>query len=351
MKPFGIISDTHHHAWSAFSTVLPSGINSRLDMLLKETHRCADEVREAGGDTIFHAGDLFHVRGSLAPSVLNPTLDCYKSLIVRGFKIVILAGNHDLEGKESNRVSSAITALEGVGCRVVNKTTYDMGGAAQMVMIPWTPVIAELKALIEMVDPADRAGCDLIIHAPLDGVIPGIPDHGLDPAWLAKLGFKRIFAGHYHHHKDFGGGVHSIGALAHHTWSDIGTKAGFLVVSETAVKWHKSHAPEFVEITAETDIEEIPLIVDGNFVRAKINSSDAGDVRELREHLLDSGAKGVVILSQKKSSVEPRTGETITAGASLEVSVNDYIKAQKFADEAKLAILCGEIMGEVRATE
>ena len=48
---------------------------------------------------------------------------------------------------------------------------------------------------------------------------------------LAKLGFRRVFAGHYHHHCSFEDGkVWSIGATTHQTASDIGTKAGFLLV-------------------------------------------------------------------------------------------------------------------------
>src|SRR3569833_3315235 len=121
MKPYGVMSDTHNHGWSAFATVLPSGVNSRLQIILDETWRCAQEIKKAGGDTLYHGGDLFHVRGSIAPSVLNPTTDCYRAIIEDGIQVVIDAGNHDLEGKEAARVSSAITALEGVGCKVVNK--------------------------------------------------------------------------------------------------------------------------------------------------------------------------------------------------------------------------------------
>jgi DNA repair exonuclease SbcCD nuclease subunit len=342
MKPYGLISDTHHHNWSAFATTLENGVNSRLQALLNEAERCAHEVRKAGGDTIIHAGDMFHVRGSIAPSVLNPTLDCYREIVDSGIRVIILAGNHDLEGKDSNRLGSAITALEGVGCRVFNNTTEIDG----VTFAPWHNSVADLKKTLEGCD-ADLC-CDLIIHAPIDNVIAGIPDHGLDAAYLNKLGFRRVFAGHYHNHKDFGNNVYSIGALAHHTWSDIDSKAGFLIVSDEGVRWHKSHAPEFVEITAETDPAELALTVDGNYCRAKISSTKQKDVEELRAFLIDNGAKGVTILAQKEASVSARTGSTVSAGASLEVSVADFIKAQSYANPEKLAILCQNILTETR---
>src|SRR3569833_2574261 len=115
MKPYGVMSDTHNHGWSAFATVLPSGVNSRLQIILDETWRCAQEIKKAGGDTLYHGGDLFHVRGSIAPSVLNPTTDCYRAIIEDGIQVVIDAGNHDLEGKEAARVSSAGAAGGGGG--------------------------------------------------------------------------------------------------------------------------------------------------------------------------------------------------------------------------------------------
>ncbi|MPQ56351.1 metallophosphoesterase [Duganella sp. FT27W] len=349
MKPFGVISDTHHHGWSAFATTTPDGINSRLAETLSETRRCADAVLKAGGNTIYHGGDLFHVRGSIAPSVLNPTMDCYKELIAKGIRFVINAGNHDLEGKEAARVSSAITSLEGIGCHVVNAPNYH--AFDDMVIIPWIPKLADLKVAIEHVAPADRPGCDLLLHAPIDGVIPGLPDHGLDWGYLNSLGYRRVFAGHYHHHKNVGGNVWSIGSLTAQTWSDIGAKAGFLLVDDTDVKWMASHAPSFVEIDGGTDASEIPLIVDGNYVRVKMDTSKESDVTMMRDYLTSVGAHGVTILPVKKiASATARAGGTLLkAGATLEQSIGDFIKTKGFRLEAAVAAECADVLAAVRS--
>lgn len=347
MKPFGIISDSHNHLWSAFATTLPSGVNSRLQMTLDETRRAADEVRKAGGSTLYHGGDLFHVRGSIAPSVLNPTLDCYRDIVKSGIQVIINAGNHDLEGKEASRVSSAITALEGVGCRVVNHTAYNAADA--MVVIPWIPNIAALKAAIEAVDPSDRTGCDLLLHAPIDGVIKGLPDHGVSDTYLAALGFRRVFSGHYHHHHDFGNGVYSIGALTQQTWSDVGSKAGFLIVTDSAVRWHAAHAPQFVEINAAVSPADIPLIVDGNYAKITINSDKGSDIEATRQFLRESGALGVIVLAEKATPVSTRAGSTYKAGATMEASLGDYIATQPFKRPAELSVLCQDILSQVRS--
>lgn len=348
MKPFGIISDTHCHSWTSFATTLEGGINSRLQMILDETKRASAEVQKAGGDTLYHGGDLFHVRGSLAPSVLNPTVDCYRDIISSGVRVIINAGNHDLESKQATRISSAITALEAIGCKVINHSTYD--AEDEMAVIPWIPNINDLKVAIEAIDPSNRSNCDLLLHAPIDGVIKGLPDHGITDTYLAGLGFRRVFSGHYHHHRDFGNGVYSIGASTHQTWSDVGSKAGFLIVDGPSVTWRATHAPSFVIIDASTDTEEIPLIVDGNYVKVTISTTKTSEIDAMRQYLADCGALGVIVLAEKASAtVSERTGGTYKAGTTLEASIGDYIKSRPFERPAELAAMCQEFLTQVRS--
>lgn len=325
MKPYGLIADLHCHNWKAFAGINPAtGLNTRLEAILSEIERCAREVKAGGGDIVYIAGDLFHVRGAVAPTVLNPT----KHLLVRlneelGTTFVILPGNHDMELRESSRIGNAIEALEGRGVFVV----HGVANHGDVVMVPWIEKIADLKKALEAI-PGTRIDKDLIIHAPIDGVIPMLPDHGLDADYLAGLGFCRVFAGHYHNHKDFGNGVYSIGAIAHHTWSDVGSKAGFLIVDYDGVKWHKSHCPDFVDITPHMDETEAELVSDRNFVRVRTHSTKTSEINALRAFFEKAGAKGIVIQHVRAPVVERPVGErstTVEAGASLEESVKVFV--------------------------
>lgn len=341
IKPYGLMADCHFHNWSAFSAVDEQGRNTRLVGLLNEFTRCVSEVFKAGGDTIYIAGDVFHVRGSIAPSVLNPVLDVFKAAIELGINIVVIPGNHDLEGKHSNRLGAAVTALESVNVTVAHKTTV-----SDVLLVPWCESMEKLWEELRSIDPEDRENLDVLIHAPIDGVISGLSG-ALDPSELAKLGFKRVFAGHYHNHVQFPGNkVFSIGALAHHSWSDVGTKAGFLMVYPDQVRWMKSHLPEFIDITEKTDPDTIPLIVEGNFVRIKTEAATMVEVESLRAELNDLGAKGAVIQNVKKSEVKREAGvvATVSAGASLEVSVSEFVKS-KGGDE-KIITECLSILSE-----
>jgi DNA repair exonuclease SbcCD nuclease subunit len=351
---YGVISDTHHHSWSAFATTDADGVNSRLKIILDQTWRAAKATADAGGTILFHAGDLFHVRGSIAPSVLNPTLDLYHKITSElRLDVIILAGNHDMESRESSRVSNAVTAMERVGCTVVHEPTVVLTSDGPIYMIPWTPNIETLKKLLEEDAPPParaRATTTVILHAPIDGVIAGIPDHGLSPEYLASLGYKAILCGHYHSHKVFPGNVCSIGALTHQTWNDVGAKAGHLWVHDGHIEYHAATSPRFVELDDETMADEAALLdrVDGNYVRVKLRTNKADVIEAARQLLERNGALGVNVLAEPaKSSVE-RTESAVASGATLEASTNAYIAKAGFADPAAVARLCSEILSDAR---
>lgn len=351
----GIISDTHNHNWAQFSKQNPDGVNSRLAIILEETWRAAEAIKNAGGKYLIHGGDLFHVRGSIAPSVMNPTYSLYAAIALDlGLKVFILSGNHDLESKDAEYLTSA-TSTMGYhdGVTLINRVTYNE--EFKLIMIPYMPDLASLRAVIsneaEKVERTGRFDFDLIIHAPVNNVIPGIPDTGLDPLWLNSLPFNRIFAGHYHSHKRLGVKTYSIGALTHQTWSDVGTKAGFLTIDSEQVYYNASHAPEFLDLPADIDQDEIPLLVDGNYVRARIETDSASDVEELRNFLYDNGAAGVSINVQKKTAVTSRVGSTVKAGADLKTSIKEYIDSKALTNASEVNDFCLECLDAVESSK
>lgn len=346
--PYLLISDTHYHAWQQFATVDAAGVNSRLSLALEETRRAVNVAKEEGAKRLIHAGDMFHVRGQLTPTVLNATLATYYHIQNhRGLYLNIIAGNHDLEGKIGTMMGNASTPISQFGLIAADVHMRDDG----VVLIPWRADLSQLKKELESLTKSpDASGTDVIIHAPVNNVIPGIPDSGLDPAYLASLGFKRIFCGHYHNHKELvPGKVWSIGALTHQTWSDVGSKAGFMIVYEDRVQWHASHAPSFVDIDASVPEEEVPLVVDGNYVRAKLKLEKESEVTELREYLEKCGALGVVIHAQKDATITVR-GSTISASMTLEAAVSDFIKKKGYPQQAAIEALCADILAKTKVT-
>lgn len=357
--PYGLFSDIHAHAWSAFSHKLACGRNSRLQIIVDELRRGAYEVRKAGGNVLVIAGDVFHTRGSLDPEVFNPISDLVDELLADGFAIVALAGNHDLKSNESTELGNAFQSFgKRDGFRVVTKPELVNFDGHVLLMVPWIPKLDALKAELESWPGRRDFGllghgkADVIMHAGIDGVLSGMPAHGLTPSYLKNLGFKRVFSGHYHHCCGFEDGkVWSIGATTHQTASDIGTRAGFLIVGLDAgdITYRASNAPEFVEITDETEFEDCADIVDGNYVRVRGLKFSDTDEKAFREELIGMGAKGVVMNTEREST-SLRTGTGVSVKArTLEVSVAEHIEKKGFVHAAAVQARSSSIISAVRA--
>ena len=248
MKPFGVMADLHCHAWSAFAGTDEEGRNTRLMEILHEIDRCCEAVGQAGGELVVIAGDVFHVRGRVAPSVFNPVKQCLQRHVAGGMRFDILPGNHDLEGKDARELTSAVAMLEAPGIRVLHRPFVE----GDFAYVPWRTKRAELLDDIAWCAKAGAGDLDLFIHAGIDGVLDGVPAHGLTAEQLADFGFRRVWAGDYHNARMMANGkVISVGAPVHHTWSDVGVRAGWWVVDDIGPRWFASHAPRFIDITGD----------------------------------------------------------------------------------------------------
>jgi len=322
--PYGVISDSHYHSFSAFAKQ-NGHINSRLQIMIDETRRAAIHMKEAGCTAMFHCGDIFHVRGRVAPSVLNPVVDLYDEIVNDiGLKVFLLAGNHDLEFEDSNRIGNSGEALRHTGVTVVSDGPF-VDFDHNVLMIPWH---AKQKALLEtierQIDDDSVEDVTLMIHAPVNEIIPGLPDHGIDPDVLAGFGFQRVFVGHYHNHKEVRPGVFSVGALTHQNWGDVGSRAGYLIVSDNEVRHHETNAPKFIDMESveEDDLDRIA----GNYVRARIEIEDEKEVQTFRDMLVNElNAAAALIMPLRKDKLITRKGAAKTSLDRLEDSITHFV--------------------------
>lgn len=346
IKPYGLLSDSHFHNWNQFSHLDENGVNNRLKHILVEFERCARAVVDAGGDTIYHGGDLFHVRGSIPPSVMNPVVATITGSIERhGVNFVFMPGNHDMEFNDSQQVGYSMGALDNIdGVTVVTEATAFPDH--QVYIVPWKD---DLGALREECKGLDAPHYDLIIHAPLNGVIKGIPDHGLEASEVAAWGFKRVFVGHYHRHAIFEGGVMSIGATTHQTFSDIDTLAGFVIVSEDSAEFHKSVAPKFIDYDLGWGAAEAEANCKGNYVRIRLGECTEEEIRLMRDGITEFGAAGVVIQATPSKEIVAREHTLVEGGESLAESVTSYVEADD-AIKNKDEVLkeCFSVLDEVQ---
>lgn len=352
---YAITADVHFHGWSAFSKVDETGANSRLTALINDFRLAGEKAKIAGAARLYVDGDLFHVRGAIAPSVLMPVRDLFAELVDSGLEIRVLAGNHDMEFKHSTRLGNATGGVDMIGVTLVHSTmVFDDD---KVVAVPWFESSRALREELEKVatdlresfkNPGDY---DLHIHAPVEGVIMGLD--GINADWLAMLGFKRVFSGHYHNHKVLAGGkVISVGALAHHTWSDVGTTAGWLFVKSDAVEHYASTCPKFVDFDADAASAGVDELVRGNYVRVKVKAgTKPAAVNAIRTELERLGALGVIIqttkeLTRSRAAAAIPVSHTAGASISIEASVSSYIRSLSLAHEQDVQEMAASVLAE-----
>lgn len=329
-----VISDIHAHSWSLYSKQNADGVNSRLRIILDEMERAAKELISHNGDRMIIAGDLFHQRGQIDPEVLNPVRDTVERIMAMGIDIEAIPGNHDLKSADTSQLSSSIQnlsqiSLGGQQFQIHNSAEIIYAKDNNFAFVPWRNTKKELMedlADLAKLASAGLSATDVFIHAGIDGVLDGSVSGGLTHQELAAFGFRNVFAGHYHNHKDFGDGVVSIGATAHHNWGDIGTKAGFLLVDERTgtFEFRPTEAPRFIDVSGLTE-DEMLLTVPGNYARFRGPAMSTDEVNELRDYLRGIGAVGVSIEA-------PRTATTLRSSApgkamSVSESIEAYVTA------------------------
>lgn len=349
--PFAVISDQHYHSFSPFGSLNEAGVSTRLAITLDATREAAAALLKAGGTRLYCAGDTFHVRGSVRPSVLNPVLELFNDLRVSGIEVAVLAGNHDLEGEEASELGNAATALANGNTQVVNVPThFDQD---KVLMIPW---IKDQAALLRTVrdcftDLQSRGGdpgeWTLILHAPLNNVIKGIPDTGIDPAAL-DMGWGLVLSGHYHNHKQLTPRVWSIGALTHQTWGDVDSLAGYVLVDEHLQVTHaETAAPKFCDFDPND-----PEQVRGNYARVKLDEATEAEILQIRDAVLSQyGARGCIVQSTPSPKGVVRSAR-VQAGGSVIESVSDWIgefEPAKELDQKRLLTLAAQVLSEATA--
>lgn len=333
---FVIVSDIHAHTHSVFAKADADGVNSRLRATLNEWERAARTLVDAGGKTMIVGGDIFHTRGTIDPEVLNPVQATVAKIMDMGVTIYAIPGNHDLKSNDTNWLSSQVETLaqthsdNGHTFEVYNTPTSIKVDGHHLAFVPWRSTTAQVLSDLQVLKDtlADYDTYDVVIHAGIDGVLPFKGDSGITAELLGAFGFRHVWAGHYHNHKDLGHGVVSIGALTHQNWGDVGTKAGFILVSDDgSYKWHDTHAPKFVDISG-LDEDAIRLEADGHFVRFRGAPMAAADVDALRKFLLECGAKGVMI-DVPKTVATGRASAPSSSAKTLDESVLDFIADRK----------------------
>lgn len=351
--PIVIYSDPHYHNFQQFAQISANGLNTRLATTIRATMEMTAHAKRIRASTIICAGDIFHVRGAVAPSVLNPTRAMFDAMSNEVSSVLLLTGNHDLESDKSKDLTAA---THGVGNDRGVIVVADENGFAfnaptdsptKIIMIPWSPDLSYIRNQIKT--RCQNPGRDiLVLHAPMNGVITGLPDHGLTVDDFEDSGWATVFIGHYHNHRVFhtrsGTRVVSVGALTHQNWGDTESLAGYVVYhpDTNTIEHFETSAPKFIKCHVD-DLDELDPT--DNFVKivGGISRSDAEDVRA---DLILRGAKGVIIEGIAHRPAVTRGTSTSSGAPTIQSVLSDYV-ARTYPGDGDTLREALDILGEV----
>ncbi|WP_418625467.1 hypothetical protein [Sutterella wadsworthensis] len=244
-----------------------------------------------------------------------------------GVTPVIICGNHDAEFREANDLGSAINALKGIGCQIINTPTW-VGSDSNVLCLPWT---ADKKTFLKSLrfETPDHE-FDVVCHAAFEGVFSHV--HGdsclRSDDIFGSGSVRRVFAGHLHNHKLIynkdGHKIYSVGAIAQHNWGDVGSKAGFMLVGENDEQFIGSNAPQFIDATPGMSYADLAMEAEGNYLRVTVDMTEK-EVKKYRDELQKLNPKGLTVICH--TPIEKRVDRIeVKSSESLEATVDRYMQ-------------------------
>lgn len=318
---FAVISDPHFHPYKQHSRIYPNGRNSRLMDIAKAFDMAVDEAVNEGCSSLVVAGDVFHVRGSVKPSVVNIVKDCLTYAMSNGLNVFILAGNHDMEkslgGDTSVDVFNEMSAFGKNVFVVESDVPYQMFRVSgnEIGFINYNNDVEEWKSTFKKC--ADLKPDIIICHQGIDDFKPSadMPNKGVNVEWIKSAsGGIPVLAGDYHTPSN-DGNVISIGSLTQLTFADEGTNHFVWIVEPSASSYNISNkvidSPKFVTVNKATKLSE--ALLKNNFIRIRVDNQK--DAEKLTEKCEKFGAASVTTEILKK--FEKAKTETITISSPI----------------------------------
>lgn len=262
-----ITGDVHLNEWDEFSTILPSGINSRLQVGLDAIDQIASAARD---QVLIIAGDLFHTREEISVQVLFRAGEAIRRASALCKEVIVLVGNHDQHLKDG-RVHSLGT-FQSENVRVIDKPEIsNIDGFGKVLFMPYMNDYEQFGEVYRELA-RTKASKVSILHADIMGFEMNsgfVSTRGITPQFTLDAGGNEnlidlSISGHYHKPQKFGVlDVYYVGSPYQMDRSEAGHEKRYLVVSKDLS----------VESVAFTDLP----------VFRKVTLSEARDIKKTRD--------------------------------------------------------------------
>lgn len=264
MTKWALTADLQLNTQPRYSTLVQSGITSRLQDSVDCLAWIADKAMALDCDHLLVLGDIFDSRTTIDVSVLDRACREFAA-IGEHIDTHVLVGNHDCYLRTP--ALNSLQALRGV---TVHEKPTQVG---QFYLVPWTDDPDDLHAMLKKAGKSDALY--LATHAMFEGAVPMAK--GLPLAWLKEAEWHGVFMGDVHdpvvlQEEPL---IRYVGAPLQIHFGDAGGTRGFVFLDETgeAELIENEKSPRFHLVTSHDDFPKKPA-TDRDFFRVRCDDHD-----------------------------------------------------------------------------
>ena len=294
-----IMADLHFHAFKQFASRV-DGDNSRFLEIIEAFSNAVEMAAEQECTALLIAGDVFHARGALRPSVFNRVF--FEIAEAAGdMQVLIIPGNHDMENYRGGSTAvdtlhemENVTVAKEPSCQVIVGTR---SGSVRNLSVGCVPYIHDHEEFI--VEAAKLVNATkpeaMLIHQGIDDFAdPGVPGTGLTIKRIREFFDGPVFCGHYHG-PEMIENVFCVGSLVQHSFGDTSERGFWIYDTDTkAAKHVVVPGPRFLTVSSVKEAKA----ASGCYVRVMVDTLAKAD--KISNAAFEAGAKGVTVVLERK---------------------------------------------------
>lgn len=260
------------------------------------------------GDILVHLGDWYDSRQSLSLKALNLGVwvaEEMSSIFENG--IYVIAGNHDVWGKNSNEINSLKSIKWIPNFTILENPESAIFGTRRVFMMPWRKDSEQESETLNSIGSHDYLFCHTDIVGLKFNRYSDV-EHGTKEGDLKK--FRKIYSGHIHYSQNKGN-IRMLGSPYELTRSDMGNRKYIMCLdleTEKEKTYTNDFSPKYKKFTFDYVLNKTPSELElefrNNFVDIFIDPSLA-----LKTQL---GLISEIITTQRSLNFHPYTSKNVT---------------------------------------
>lgn len=339
-----IIADTHHGCHRSNLAQQNKWLDEHIKFYQEFFIPLIQERLDPEKDLIVHLGDVFDNKDHIDIGVLNAITSQYYKICKMGYKIHILAGNHDLYLEKIGKVSSVALFNLIPNVKVYHQASKQNWAGQTTHLIPYQSDVDWWANYLEQ-----ESGDYLLAHTDLFGskMNQGTKTSSHPVRVKDFKNFKQIFSGHIHIQQSFRNGEWLyVGNPYHLDRNDRGEEKGVWLVDwvtkerEFIVNTINPHYVKF-EINSLNDLDGLEQQVGHNYADLIINHKLIQESKKLHDKLKALRRKikiSKILWTEPPISINENTWREIkntTGNEKIDGAIQEAINSLDYEDPFK----------------